>query len=67
MVSIDDDDRPTPFEVSFASAAHTVAEGASVTVTVQLTSDAETAVTVPITTTRLGGAVAGTIRRCPPV
>ena len=59
VVSIDDDDRPTTFEVSFGSAAYTVAEGGTVTVTVSLTSDAETAVTVPLTATPEGGATSG--------
>ena len=59
VVSIDDDDRPTTFEVSFGSATYTVAEGGTVTVTVSLTSDAETAVTVPLTATPEGGATSG--------
>ena len=58
-MSIDDDDRPTTFQVSFGSATYTVAEGGTVTVTVSLTSDAETAVTVPLTATPEGGATSG--------
>ena len=59
VVSIDDDDRPTTFQVSFGSATYTVAEGGTVTVTASLTSDAETAVTVPLTATPEGGATSG--------
>ena len=59
VVSIDDDDRPTTFQVSFGSATYTVAEGGTVAVTVSLTSDAETAVTVPLTATPEGGATSG--------
>ena len=57
----DDDDPPQPppppqVSVSFEQGAYTVAEGGSVTVKVTLSADPERSVTVPISTSHLGGA-----------
>ena len=51
-----DDDDPS-VEVKFGAASYTVAEGASVTVTVELSADPERTVTIPISTTDQGGAI----------
>ena len=54
-VTITDDDVPS-VTVSFGAASHTVAEGASRTVTVTLSADPERAVVIPIEKTNQGGA-----------
>ena len=54
-VSITDDDVPS-VTVSFGESGYTVAEGASVTVTVELSADPEREVTVPLTKMNLDGA-----------
>ena len=54
-VSITDDDVPS-VEVKFGAASYTVAEGASVTVTVELSADPERSVTIPISTANEDGA-----------
>ena len=54
-VSITDDDVPS-VEVRFGAASYTVAEGASVTVTVELSADPERSVTIPISTANEDGA-----------
>ena len=56
MVSIDDDDNPTTHSVMFAAASYGVDEGDTVTVSVELGSDAETELIVPLSTTDGGGA-----------
>ena len=55
VVSITDDDVPDDVKVSFGSSTYTVAEGASVTVTVAM-EDPEQTVTIPIITTNEDGA-----------
>ena len=54
-MAIEDDDDPA-VAVSFGQASYSVAEGSSVTVTVELSADPERAVEVPITVTNQGGA-----------
>ena len=56
VVSIDDDDNPTTHSVMFAAASYGVDEGDTVTVSVELGSDAETELIVPLSTTDGGGA-----------
>ena len=56
VVSITDDDLPDDVKVSFGSPTYTVAEGASVTVTVDLDVEPERQVTIPITATNEDGA-----------
>ena len=51
--TIDDDDDPAVV-VSFTSAAHTVAEGFSTTVTVNLDTDPQRTVEIPLTSTAVG-------------
>ena len=55
-VSITDDDLPSSVAASYGQASYTVAEGVSVTVTVELSEDPETTVTIPLTTVDQGGA-----------
>ena len=55
MVSIRDDDDPV-VAVSFSQPEYTVDEGSSASITVTLDKDSERTVTIPITTTDLGGA-----------
>ena len=64
-VSITDDDVPS-VTVSFAQSDYTVAEGASVTVTVELSADPEREVTVPLTKTEEGGASSADYSGVPP-
>ena len=64
-VSITDDDVPA-VTVSFGQSGYTVAEGASVTVTVELSADPEREVTVPLTTTNLDGASSADYSGVPP-
>ena len=65
-VSITDDDDPGVRASLSGRPATASTEGASVTVTVQLSADPERSVTVPITATGQGGAVArGLSRGCP--
>ncbi len=56
VVSITDDDAPDDVKVSFAASTYTVAEGASVTVTVEMDVEPERQVTIPITATNEDGA-----------
>ena len=56
VVSITDDDAPDDVKVSFGSSTYTVAEGASVTVRVDLDVDPERTVTIPLTATNENGA-----------
>ena len=56
MVTITDDDKPTALTVEFGQAAYSVAEGSTVTVTVTLSDDPETDLTIPISKTNEGGA-----------
>ena len=56
VVSITDDDAPGDVKVSFGSSTYTVAEGASVTVTVGLDVDPEHTVVIPVTATNENGA-----------
>ena len=55
-VSITDDDLPSSVAASYGQGSYTVAEGVSVTVTVELSEDPETTVTIPLTTVDQGGA-----------
>ena len=55
-VTITDDDLPSSVKVSYGQSTYTVAEGGTVTVTVELSEDPETTVTIPITTADQGGA-----------
>ena len=55
-VSITDDDVPSTVTVSFGAAAYTVAEGSSQTITVELDTDPERTVVIPIIATGEGGA-----------
>ena len=61
-----DDDAPETLTVSFAQSSYTVAEGASVTVTVTLNADPERDVTIPLTTTDLDGASSADYSGVPP-
>ena len=56
IVAITDDDAPASVTVNFAQASYTVAEGSSVTVTVELDDDPERQVVIPLTRTNEGGA-----------
>ena len=58
-VSIIDDDPPASVAVSWAQDTYSVAEGGSVTVTVELDDDPEKTVVVPISRTDQGGASSG--------
>ena len=64
-VSIIDDDAPASVAVSWAQTAYSVAEGGSVTVTVELDVDPERQVTVPITATNQDGASNADYSRVP--
>ena len=64
-VSIIDDDAPASVAVSWAQDTYSVAEGGSVTVTVELDDDPERQVTVPITATNQDGASNADYSRVP--
>ena len=56
VVTITDDDMPASVTVSFGAASYTAAEGSTVTVTVTLSDDPETDLTIPIDSSNEGGA-----------
>ena len=60
IVNVIDNDK---IDVSFASVAHTVAEGSAVSVTVSLSADPDRTVVIPITATPRCGAVTGGLLR----